>query len=163
MISLLIKEIAEVRIRNVLARAENAVDIKNLFGLSKSETDVAVIQHVNQEVWLKWIDPIAGSGGCIADLWRCPILTKAEDYPRSDCLYSGSAGQRCRGQMARLPERTICLDIFRQLNSEVVEGKLCERDALAKVIQIKNFISELEKLLIPVFKILAYKIFNLLV
>ena len=92
MIGLLIKQIAELGVRHSLARTKNAIDVENLFGLSEAEADVAVVEHVNEEIWLERVDAIAGHPCTPSVFWSGYPCRRQKMTPGAIALYYGSGG-----------------------------------------------------------------------
>jgi hypothetical protein len=55
-VGLLVKEIAELREGLAFPGTEKAVDIEDLLGMGKAKADIAVVEHIDQEIGLKRID-----------------------------------------------------------------------------------------------------------
>ena len=55
----------------------------------------------------------------------------------------------------------IALNVLRQFDAEIVEGKFIERNALAEILKIQQFVLQPQQLLVAVGKVLCDQLPNL--
>jgi hypothetical protein len=161
---LLVEQMAERGVDFRLARTEDPVDVENLLWMSEAEADVAVVQDVNEEVGMERVDGRARRGLGIGGVAALALQPEAEDDAGADGWVVGvrrNAGVEAEG--GGFEGGAVGLQVFQQLEAEVVEGKFGEGDAVPEVFEVEDFVLEPEQLLVAVAQVIGDEVFDFLV
>ena len=116
-----------------LIGAKRAQQLKNLLRLGKAIAHHVVITHIHQEIGLKWIDLLVASG--------ITLLTQTEHHTRHDHRVSWIGRHHGVQTKRRFFEHlSVAFDVLRQLDAEVIERKLIQRDTFAEIFKIEYLV-----------------------
>src|SRR5688572_18541144 len=113
MVGLLVEEITKLRVWRVFARTKNAIDVENLLRMCKAKADISVVEHIHQEIRLKWIDcrrhVLLGATGNYLSVF----VPEAKDDAGCDDLVRGVARHyRIESERRLFKDRAVGLYVF---------------------------------------------------
>ena len=109
--------------------------------MREAEADIPIVEDIDKKVGMERVDGLARLGLGVGGTFAMPFLPEAEDDARADDFVvrvRRDAGVEAEGGV--FEGLLIRLDVFQELQAEVVEGELGERDAVAEIFNIEDFV-----------------------
>ena len=132
-LGLVIKEPAQIFVGHGFPAAQQPINLKNLLGLGKSVSYRAIVPDIYKEVRLERINGLVSRG--------IALLLEAIDNARGDLFEFGAyRDHRVKTKGSIFQRGTIRLNLFRELNSEIVQGEFREGDGFIEILKVEDFI-----------------------
>ena len=134
-------------IGQISPQADPLEAIQYLLGLGIGKQHGPVFAHMDQDVWGQGIATLADLFG------RHCFRPKAEDHARWNVKFAtGGYGKSAQGQ--GLQQAGIGLGELGQINAEIGEGEVCNRNTSGQILQIDHGILQLDQLLAPILQVI---------
>ena len=140
------------------------INVENLFGLRESEANVAVVEDINEEVRMEWVDGLDRRGLGVGVAIVLTFQSKAKYNTGADDLVVGmrwNAGVESAG--CGFKHIFVLFHEFQKFDSKIVKRELGKGNAAAEIFDVEYFVFQSKKLLVTVVKVVANDVFDFLV